>query len=76
MGAETPLGRLGHPGGLAGIFVTLAQEDSSLTIGQVFGGRGRNRPAALMTAFGPRPHRPDLVDGGVIEATTRICAWK
>lgn len=40
MGAETPLGRLGHPGGLAGIFVTLAQEDSSLTIGQVFGAAG------------------------------------
>jgi len=40
MGRETPLGRPGQPVELAGIFVNLAEEDSSLTTGQVFGAAG------------------------------------
>jgi len=39
-GGQTPLGRPGQPGELAGIYVLLAEESSSFTTGAVYGASG------------------------------------
>ena len=39
-GGDTPLGRPGQPGELAGIYVRLAESDSSYSTGQVYGAAG------------------------------------
>ena len=39
-GGQTPLGRPGQPGELAGIYVRLAENDGSYAVGQVYGASG------------------------------------
>ncbi|MBS9721871.1 SDR family oxidoreductase [Tianweitania sp. BSSL-BM11] len=41
-GADTPLGRAGQPGELAGIYVLLASNENSFATGQVYGAVGGN----------------------------------
>ena len=44
-GSDTPLGRPGQPAELAGVFVRLAEDDSSYTTGNVYGaGGGKGQP--------------------------------
>jgi NAD(P)-dependent dehydrogenase (short-subunit alcohol dehydrogenase family) len=44
-GAESPLGRPGQPGELAGIYVRLAEDDGSFTTGNIYGaGGGQGQP--------------------------------